>query len=81
MRFYQYSESNYSTFPITLRQLPCRSNNNLAYQTNEHPFQSVVQKWFCEIFWPKKVGGFLGKCQRWLLRNLPEKGFIANVPF
>ena len=46
MRFYQYSESNYSASPITLRQLPCWSNNDLAYQTNEHPFESVVQRCF-----------------------------------
>ena len=26
MRFYQYSENNYSTFPITTRQLPCPWN-------------------------------------------------------
>ena len=60
MRFYQYSENNYSTFPITLLPLPSRRNNNLAYQTNEHPFQSVAQRCFCEIVWPTKVGIFLG---------------------
>ena len=31
IRFYQYSESNYSTFPITLWQLPCWSKNKFAY--------------------------------------------------
>ena len=46
MRFYQYSESNCSASPIRLRQLPCQGNNNLAYQTNVHPFQSVVQSCF-----------------------------------
>ena len=31
IEIFQYSESKYSTFPTTLRQLPYRSNNNLAY--------------------------------------------------
>ena len=31
IEIFQYSENKYSTFPTTLRQLPYRSNNNLAY--------------------------------------------------
>ena len=34
---YRYSESNYSAPPITLRQLPCRSNN-FCLLNNRTPF-------------------------------------------
>ena len=30
MRFYEYTEGNYSTFPITLQPLPCQSNIDLT---------------------------------------------------
>ena len=54
MRFYQYSESNYSTFPITLRQLPCRSNNDLAYKRTPFPI-SRSEVFFVKFFGQKKV--------------------------
>ena len=60
MRLYQYSESNYSSFPITLPQLPCRTI--MIWWTSSH---ISLPRCFCVIVWPKKVGSFLGKCQRW----------------
>ena len=51
MRFYQYFKSSSVLF--------------LLYFDKWTPFPIIVQRCFCEIVWPKKVGRFLGKCQRW----------------
>ena len=77
MRVYLYSESSYSTFPTTLRQLTRR--------TNEHPFQSVVQRCFREIVW-RQNWNFARKMSVWipvlikLYDNVSKTG-LCNRPF